>query len=47
MPITSSIIAAETMVVPSLVLILPSSFKTDTVIATDVAVSIAPMKIQL
>ena len=46
MPITSSMIAAETIVVPSLVEILPSSFKTDTVIATEVAVRIAPTKMQ-
>ena len=47
MPITSSIIAAETMVVPSLVFILPSSFKTETVMATDVAVSIVPINMHL
>ncbi len=45
MPITSSIIAAEIIVVPSLVLILPSSFKTETVMATLVAVSMVPIKI--
>ena len=32
---------------PSLVFILPSSFKTETVIATEVAVKIIPIKIQL
>ena len=46
MPITSSITAAETMVVPSFVFILPSSLSTDTVIATLVAVSIVPMNTQ-
>ena len=45
MPITSSMIAAETIVVPSFVLILPSSLSTETVIATLVAVSMVPMKI--
>ena len=39
---TSSIIAAETSVVPIRVVILPSSLSTDTVMATLVAVRIVP-----
>ena len=46
-PITSSIIAALTIVCPTSVLIFPSSFKTATEILTEVAVKIVPMNIDL
>ncbi len=46
-PITSSMIAALTMVVPTLLLILPSSCRTATVILTLVAVIMVPMKTAL
>ena len=46
-PITSSIIAALTIVCPISVLILPNSFNTATVILTDVAVRIVPIKTHL
>ena len=43
MPITSSIIAALSIVVPSSVLSLPSSFRVSTVMLTLVAVMITPI----
>ena len=44
-PIISSIIAAPKIAFPERVLSLPSSFKVSTVILTDVAVKITPIKI--
>ena len=46
-PITSSIIAALTIVVPIISFSFPSSFKTCTVILTDVAVNTVPTKTAL
>ena len=46
-PITSSIIAALTIAWPTSDLIFPSSLRTATVILTEVAVSIVPMKTHL
>ena len=46
-PITSSIIAALTIVCPISLLIFPSSLSTATVILTEVAVRIVPMKTHL
>ncbi len=47
MPITSSMIAALMMTVPTLLFSLPSSRSVWTVIPTDVAVIITPVKIAL
>ena len=47
MPITSSIIAALVMSVPTCSLMCPSSLSVCTVMPTDVAVSIVPIKIAL
>ena len=44
MPITSSIMAAATTVVPTLLLRYPNSFKVSTVMLTEVAVIITPIK---
>lgn len=43
-PITSSMIAAFRIVVPTSVFSLPNSFRACTVMLTDVAVSITPIK---